>query len=94
MRMITDDQIFALLKGLEEHLNIFIRCFFRVLAKKRENGMYTFFLTCPAAECELPYIIKVIARNMEKSYRIDWDTKYNYLKRNLGISVPQIDYIF
>ena len=56
--------------------------------------MYTFFLTCPAAECELPYIIKVIARNMEKSYRIDWDTKYNYLKRNLGISVPQIDYIF
>lgn len=56
--------------------------------------MYTFFLTCPAAECEWPYIIKVIARNMENSYRIDWDTKYNYPKRNLVIAAPQIDYIF
>ena len=54
-----------------------------VLAKIRQFGVYTFFLTCSAAELHWAEIIQIVARHYgetlidEKVNLMDWGTKMN-----------------
>ena len=63
-RMISDDQIFSSFKnrGTPQY---FHNMLLDVLAKIRQFGVYTFFLTCSAAEIHWTEIIQVVA-NMDK----------------------------
>ena len=59
-RMISDDQIFSSFKnrGTPQY---FHNMFLDVLAKIRQFGVYTFFLTCSAAEFYWTEIIQIVA---------------------------------
>ena len=71
-----------------------------VLAKIRQVGVCTFFLTCSAAEFNWIEIIQFFAHQYgqvltdEQVNAMDWSTKVNYLKRNPVIVARQIDYAF
>ena len=71
-----------------------------VLAKIRQFGEYTFFLTCSAAEFHWTEIIQIVARQYgetltnEQVNEMDWSTKVKYLKRNPVTVARQIDYVF
>ena len=71
-----------------------------VLAKTRQFGVYTFFLTCSAAEFHWTEIIQVVdcqyrqTLTDEQVNAMDWSTKVNYLKRNPFTVATQIDYVF
>ena len=58
-----------------------------VLAKTRQFGVYTFFLTCSAAEFHWTETIQVVACHYgqiltdEQVNAMDWSTKVNYLKQ-------------
>ena len=71
-----------------------------VLAKIRQFGVYTFFLTCSAAEFHWTEIIHIVARQYgetltdEEVNSVDWGTKMIYLKRNPVTVARQIDYLF
>ena len=98
-RMISDDQIFTSLKnrGTPQY---FHNMMLDVLAKIRQFGVYTFFVTCSAAEFHWTEIIQVVACQYgeiltdEQVNAMDWSTKVNYLKRNPVTVARQIDYIF
>ena len=59
-----------------------------ILAKSRQFGVCTFFLTCSAAKFHWTEIIQIVACQYretltdEERNSIDWGTKMNYLKRN------------
>ena len=59
-----------------------------VLAKIKQFGVYTFLLSCSAAEFHWTEIIQVVARQYgeiltdEQVNAMDWSTKVNYFKRN------------
>ena len=71
-----------------------------VLAKIRQFGVYTLFLTCSAAEFYWTEIIQVVACQYgeiltdEQVNAMDCSTKVNYLKRNPVAVARQIDYVF
>ena len=71
-----------------------------VLAKIRQFGVYTFFLSYSAAEFHWTEIIQVVARQYGKIKTdgqvnaMDWSTKVNYLNRNPVTVARQIDYVF
>ena len=99
-RMISDNQIYACFKNIRGTPQYFHNMLLDVLAKIRQFGVYTFFLTCSAAEFHWPEIIKVVARQYgetltdEQVNNMDWSTKCKYLKRNPVTVARQIDYIF
>ena len=58
-RMISDDQIFSLIiRGTPSY---FHNILLDVLANIRQFGVYTFFLTCSAAEFYWTEIIQIVA---------------------------------
>ena len=71
-----------------------------VLVKIRKFGLYTFFLTCSAAEFLWTDIIQVVAHQYGQTLTdkqvnaMDWRTKVNCLKRNLVAVARQIDCVF
>jgi len=100
MRMISDDQIFASFKNIRGTPQYFHNMMLDVLAKVRQFGVPTFFLTFSAAEFHWPEIIKSVARQYgetlttEQVNAMDWSTKAGYIKRNPVTVARQIDYIF
>ena len=70
------------------------------LAKIRQFGCTTFFVTFSAGEFHWPEIIQIVARQYGKSLtteqvnQMDWKTKVMYLKTNPVIVARQIDHIF
>ena len=68
-----------------------------VLAKIRQFGVHTFFLTCAAAEFHRTETIQVIACQYveiltdEHVNAVDWSAKENYLKINPVAVARQID---
>ena len=98
-RMIPDDQIFSF-KNIRGTPHYFHNMLLDVLAKIRQFGVYTSFLTCSAAEFCWTEIIQVVARQYgevfsdEQVNGMDWNTKVNYLKRNPVTVARQIDYVF
>ena len=71
-----------------------------VLAKIRQFGVYTFFLTCSGAEFHWAEVIQIVARHYgetlidQKVNLMDCGTKMNYLKRNPVTLARHIDYLF
>ena len=86
--MISDDQIFSSFKNITGTPQYFHNMLLDVLAKIRQFGVYTFFLTCSAAEFRWTEIIQVVARQYgeiltdELINAMDWSAKVNNLKRN------------
>ena len=99
-RMISDDQIFSSFKNIRGTPQYFHNMLLDVLAKIRQFGVYTFFLTCSAAEFHWTEIIQILARQYgenltdEQVNEMDWSTKVKYLKRNPVTVARQIDYVF
>ena len=99
-RMISDDQIFSSFKNIRGTPQYFHNMLLDVLAKIRQFGVYTFFLTCSAAEFHWTEIIHIVARQYgetltdEEVNSVDWGTKMIYLKRNPVTVARQIDYLF
>ena len=60
-RMMSDDQIFSSFKN-RRIPQYFRKMLLDVLAKTKQFGVYTFFLTCSAAEFHWTEIIQVVAR--------------------------------
>ena len=65
-RMISDDQIFASFKNIRGTPQYFHNMLLDVLAKIRQFGPYTFFLTGSAAEFSWTEIINIVANSMVK----------------------------
>ena len=61
-RMICDDQIFSSFKNIRGTLQYAHNMLLGILAKIRQLGVYTFFLTCSAAEFHWSEIIQLLAR--------------------------------
>ena len=99
-RMISDDQIFASFRNIRGSPQYFHNMMLDVLAKVRQFGVPTYFLTFTAAEFHWPEIIKIVARQYgetlttEQVNAMDWSTKAEYIKRNPVTVARQIDYIF
>ena len=70
------------------------------LAKIKQFGVYTFFLTCSVATVHWTEIIHVGVPQYgetltnEKVNAMDWSTMLNYLKRSPVTVARQIDYVF
>ena len=98
--MISDDQIYASFKNVRGTPQYYHNMMLDVLAKIRQYGTYTFFLTCSAAEFHWPEVIQACARQYQKNLtgeevnNIDWQTKVSYLKRDPVTAAEQINYIF
>ena len=60
-RMISDDQIFSSFKNIRGTPQYFHNMLLDVLAKIRQFGVYTLFLSCSAAEFHWTEIIQVVA---------------------------------
>ena len=60
-RMMTDNQIFSSFKNIRGSPQYFHNMLLNVLAKIRQFGVYTFFLSCSAAEFHWTEIIQVVA---------------------------------
>ena len=99
-RLISDDQVFASFSKIRGTPQYFKNMLFDVLAKIRQFGVYTFFLTCSAAEFHWTEIIQIVARQYGETLTEDqindmeWSTKVKYLKRNPVTVTRQIDHIF
>merc|ERR1711911_515939 len=97
--MISNDEIFAVLKNIRGTPQYWHNMQLDVFAKIRYFGVPTFFLTMSAAVFQWTSIVKVIARQFgenlsdEEINAMDWKTKANYMKRNPVTVVRQIDYI-
>ena len=98
--MISDDQIFPSFKKIRGIPEYFHYILLDVLSKFRLSEVYTFFLTCSAAEFHQTEIIKVFARQYgetltdEEVNVMDWSTNANYLKRNPLTVASQTDHAF
>ena len=98
--MISNDQIFSSFNNIRGTRQCIHNMLLNVLAKTRQFGVYTFFLTCSAAEFHWTEMIQVVTCQYghtltdEQVNAIDWSTKVNYLKRNLVTVARQIDYVF
>ena len=73
-RMISDDQIFSSVKNIRGPPQYFHSMLLDVLAKIRQFGVYTFFLTCSAAEFHWTEIIQVVARQYGETLTDEQET--------------------
>ena len=86
--MISEDQIFASFKNIRGTPQYFHNMMLDILAKVRQYGCYTFFLTFSAGEFHWPEIIQIVAcqygttLTVEEVNEMDWSTKAGKLKRN------------
>ena len=96
-KMISEDQIFSSFKNIRGTPQYFHNMLLDALAKIRQFGVYTFFLSCSVAEFHWTEIIQVVARQYgelvtdEQVNAMDWSTKVNYLKINPVLVARQID---
>ena len=97
--MTSDGHIFSSFKdrGTPQY---FHNMLLDILAKSRQFGVCTFFLTCSASKFHWTEIIQIVACQYretltdEEVNSIDWGTKMNYLKRNPVTVARQIDNLF
>ena len=99
-RMISDDQIFSSFQSITGTIQYFHNMLVDVIAKIRQFGVYTFFLTCFVAEFYWTEIIQVVAPQYgetltnEQVNALDCSATVNYLKRNPITVARQINYVF
>ena len=83
-RFISDDQIFSSFRNIRETPQFFPNMLLDILAKIRQFGVYSFFLTCYATEFHWTKIIQIVTRQYggtrtdDKVNSMDWGTKMNY----------------
>ena len=96
-RILSDDQVFSSFKNIRETLQYFHDMLLDILAKIRQFGVHTFFLTFSALEFHWTEITQVVACQYgqkltdELVNAMDWSTKVNYLKRSPVIVARQIN---
>ena len=99
-RLLNDDQVFASFKTIRGTPQYWHQMQLDMLAKLRQLGPYTFFLTGSAAEFHWPEVIQIVAKqygtnlSIEDINSMDWNTKRIWLQRNPVTVARQIDYIF
>ena len=100
LKLLSQDQVYASFKNIRGTPQYWQQMQFDMLAKLRQLGPYTFFLTGSAAEFHWTEVIKVVARQYgtilseEEVLKMDWNTKRNWLQRNPVTVARHIDYIF
>ena len=100
MKLLNQDQVYASFKNIRGTPQYWQQMQFDMLAKLRQFGPYTFFLSGSAAEFHWTEVIQVVARQYGKTLsdedvqNMDWNTKRNWLQRNPLTVARQIDYIF
>ena len=100
VRLLSEDQVFASFKTIRGTPQYWQQMQLDMLAKLRQLGPYTFFITGSAAEFHWPEVIQVVASQYgvklsdEEIETMDWNTKRMWLKRNPVTAARQIDYIF
>ena len=98
--MISDAELYASFKSIRGTPQYFHEMMLDVLAKIRQFGPPTFFLTFSAAEFQWTDIIKIVAKQFGEELdddtikNMDWKTKVQYFKRNPVTVARQIDYRF
>ena len=99
-RLINDDQVFASFKNIRGTPQYWQQMQLDMLAKLRQLGPYTFFITGSAAEFHWPQVIKIVAKqygtdlSTEEVNSMDWNTKRMWLQRNPVTVARQIDFVF
>ena len=94
--MISDDQIFSSFKNIRGTPQYFHNMLLDAFAKIGQFGVYSFFLTCSAAEFHWTEIIQLVACQYgetlidEHINAMDWNAKVNYFKRNSVTVARQI----
>ena len=97
---LANDLIFASFKNIRGTPQYFHNMSLDVLAKCRQFGKPTFFITGSCAEFQWTELIKIVAKQYgeiltdEQVGNMDTQTKIMYLKRNPVAVARQIDYIF
>ena len=98
--MISDAELFASFKSIRGTPQYFHNMMLDVLAKIRQFGPPTLFLTFSAAEFSWTDIIKIVAKQFGEELTADiinnmtWKNKVSYMKINPVTVARQIDYRF
>ena len=85
MKLLNKDQVYASFKNIRGTPQYWQQMQFDMLAKLRQFGSYTFFLTGSGAEFHWTEVILVVARQYgetlsdEDVQNMDWNTKRNWL---------------
>ena len=99
-RLLNSDQLFASFKNIRATPQYWQQMQLDMLAKLRQLGPYTFFLTGSAAEFHWVEVIQIVAKQYdtclsdEDIENMDWNTKRGWLQRNPVTVARHIDYIF
>jgi hypothetical protein len=99
-QLLGNDEMYATFKSIRGTPQYWHQMQLDMLAKLRQLGPYTFFITGSAAEFHWTEIIQVVARQYGEQVTaddvtaMDWKTKRSWLERNPVTTARQIDYIF
>lgn len=99
-RLLTENQIFATFKNIRGTPQYFKQMHLDMLAKLRQYGPYTFFISGSAAEFHWPEVISIIGRQYGERFteedinKMTWQDKRMWLQRNPVTAARHIDYIF
>jgi len=98
--LLSDKELYACFKTIRGTPQYFREMTLDILAKIRQYGPPTFFMTFSAAEFKWTDIIKIVAKQFgenlddETINNMSWSTKVKYLKLNPVTVARQIDYWF
>ncbi|XP_077978182.1 uncharacterized protein LOC144433703 [Glandiceps talaboti] len=98
--MMKNDELFASFKKIRGSPQYWKEMQQDMIAKIRQFGPYTFFLSGSAADFHWPELMQVIATQYGEQYTLDdvekmtWQTKRNWIARNPVTAARHIDYIF
>ncbi|WAQ96597.1 hypothetical protein MAR_029287 [Mya arenaria] len=92
-RLLSQNQLFAAFRNIRGSSQYFKQMHLDMMAKLRQLGPYTFFITGSAAEFHWPQQRGQTFTETEVSV-MNWDTKRMWLQRNPVTAARHIDYIF
>ena len=98
--LMKEDELFASFKKIRGSPQYWKEMQQDMIAKIRQFGPYTFFISGSAADFHWPELIQVIAKQYGEHYTLEdaklmnWQTKRNWLARNPVTAARHIDYIF
>ena len=99
-RLVTNDELFATFKSIRGTPQYWKQMQLDMLAKIKQLGPYTFFVTGSAAEFQWTEIIQIVAKQYgqiltdEVVESMTWQDKRSWLERNPVTTARHIDYMF
>lgn len=99
-RLLSENQLFTTFRNIRGSPQYFKQMHLDMMAKLRQLGPYTFFITGSAAEFHWPQVIRTVAQQYGESLTdtqiasMNWEAKRLWLQRNPVTAARQIDYIF